>query len=381
MGRARPSSGWTSRRRATPTPTPPLDPTGPWPIVAPHRGGRAPPRRPPSWCARPRGPEADDARRGHARTLERIAAVGRRARAAARRGARATASPDVDVPLPSSLSATVAGPAARRPGRRSPATWPGRCRASRRRRPGSAPASTPGSRRGSASRTCSTPTSCPAAATLGIDDDDDLRELIEPFEDGPFADRVPHAVEPPFALVLAGQVVRGRIDAVYAEQVDGEDGFLVVDWKTNRAPDRRPAPARDLPRWPGPSWPACPSSGCGRRSTTSAPVTSSSPRTCRPRRARGAAPRPAWPVLTRAGMAWSGHGPAAQRSTMGAGGPMTIHTAERAAAAPRSPEQPAATARRPGRHRGRPPPPSTACAATGTLDRAVPLGTAPASGV
>jgi DNA helicase-2/ATP-dependent DNA helicase PcrA len=29
-------------------------------------------------------------------------------------------------------------------------------------------------------------------------------------------------------------VVRGRIDAVYAEQVDGEPGFLVVDWKTNR---------------------------------------------------------------------------------------------------------------------------------------------------
>jgi DNA helicase-2/ATP-dependent DNA helicase PcrA len=38
-------------------------------------------------------------------------------------------------------------------------------------------------------------------------------------------------VEPPFALVLGGQVVRGRIDAVYSE---GED-FLVVDWKTNRA--------------------------------------------------------------------------------------------------------------------------------------------------
>jgi DNA helicase-2/ATP-dependent DNA helicase PcrA len=38
-------------------------------------------------------------------------------------------------------------------------------------------------------------------------------------------------VEPPFALVLAGQVVRGRIDAVYAEP-DG--GWLVVDWKTNQ---------------------------------------------------------------------------------------------------------------------------------------------------
>ena len=35
----------------------------------------------------------------------------------------------------------------------------------------------------------------------------------------------------PSPLVLAGQVVRGRIDAVYAEP-DG--GWLVVDWKTNQ---------------------------------------------------------------------------------------------------------------------------------------------------
>ena len=35
-------------------------------------------------------------------------------------------------------------------------------------------------------------------------------------------------------MVLGGQVVRGRIDAVYAEKVDGEPGYLVVDWKTNR---------------------------------------------------------------------------------------------------------------------------------------------------
>jgi DNA helicase-2/ATP-dependent DNA helicase PcrA len=35
--------------------------------------------------------------------------------------------------------------------------------------------------------------------------------------------------------VLAGQVVRGRIDAVYAEDAGEQDGYLVVDWKTNRA--------------------------------------------------------------------------------------------------------------------------------------------------
>ena len=75
------------------------------------------------------------------------------------------------------------------------------------------------------------PDELPGRGDLGIDDEDELRELIATFEAGPFAERVPTAVEPPFALVLAGQVVRGRIDAVYAEP-DG--GWLVVDWKTNQ---------------------------------------------------------------------------------------------------------------------------------------------------
>jgi DNA helicase II / ATP-dependent DNA helicase PcrA len=75
------------------------------------------------------------------------------------------------------------------------------------------------------------PDELPGRGDSGIGDDSDLRELIKRFEDGPFADRAPHAVESPFALVLAGQVVRGRIDAVYQES----EGFLVVDWKTNRA--------------------------------------------------------------------------------------------------------------------------------------------------
>ncbi|RYP87801.1 ATP-dependent helicase [Nocardioides guangzhouensis] len=76
------------------------------------------------------------------------------------------------------------------------------------------------------------PDELPGRADSGVDDESDLRELIAAFEVGPFADRVPHTVEPPFALVLAGQVVRGRIDAVYAEP-DGS--YLLVDWKTNRA--------------------------------------------------------------------------------------------------------------------------------------------------
>jgi DNA helicase-2/ATP-dependent DNA helicase PcrA len=75
------------------------------------------------------------------------------------------------------------------------------------------------------------PDELPGRGDAGIEDDADLRELIALFEKGPFADRVPERIEAPFALVVAGQVVRGRIDAVYAEP---GGRWLVVDWKTNR---------------------------------------------------------------------------------------------------------------------------------------------------
>ena len=70
----------------------------------------------------------------------------------------------------------------------------------------------------------------PGRGDAGIDDEAELKDLVERFTEGPFGERVPFAVEPPFALVLGGQVVRGRIDAVY----ETGTGFLVVDWKTNR---------------------------------------------------------------------------------------------------------------------------------------------------
>jgi DNA helicase-2/ATP-dependent DNA helicase PcrA len=76
----------------------------------------------------------------------------------------------------------------------------------------------------------------PGRGDAGIDDDTDLKELIAAFEAGPFATRTPHQVEASFALVLAGQVVRGRIDAVYAQ----DDGYLLVDWKTNRSASADP---------------------------------------------------------------------------------------------------------------------------------------------
>lgn len=62
-----------------------------------------------------------------------------------------------------------------------------------------------------------------------LGDEGELADLIAGFESGPFADRQPAAVEAPFSLLLDGMVVKGRIDAVYA---DDPDGFLVVDWKT-----------------------------------------------------------------------------------------------------------------------------------------------------
>ena len=71
-------------------------------------------------------------------------------------------------------------------------------------------------------------------------DDDDF-DLLTPFEEdqkledlkakwlsSSWASLQPHAVEVPFETVIAGILVRGRIDAVYKT----ETGFEVVDWKT-----------------------------------------------------------------------------------------------------------------------------------------------------
>ena len=85
----------------------------------------------------------------------------------------------------------------------------------------------------------------PGRADAGLDDEDELRELVAVFERGQFGNRTPVAVETPFALTLAGQVVRGRIDAVYADVAADATGperdtFLVVDWKTNRSQSADP---------------------------------------------------------------------------------------------------------------------------------------------
>ena len=73
------------------------------------------------------------------------------------------------------------------------------------------------------------PDDLPGSEDLGVEDD--LAELQEAFLASGWAEVPPHAVEAGFALPLAGRVIRGRIDAVYALP-DGR--WKVVDWKTGR---------------------------------------------------------------------------------------------------------------------------------------------------
>lgn len=67
--------------------------------------------------------------------------------------------------------------------------------------------------------------------------DADLERLQLAFLEGPYADRQPVAIEAPFQLVLQGQLISGRIDAVYAADEATRAGgsrYEVVDWKTGR---------------------------------------------------------------------------------------------------------------------------------------------------
>ncbi|WFE26823.1 ATP-dependent DNA helicase [Solwaraspora sp. WMMD791] len=73
----------------------------------------------------------------------------------------------------------------------------------------------------------------PGAADADAAGDEALQELQERFLASEWADRVPVEVEVPFATVIAGVVVRGRMDAVFAGPVGRYD---VVDWKTGRRP-------------------------------------------------------------------------------------------------------------------------------------------------
>jgi DNA helicase-2/ATP-dependent DNA helicase PcrA len=82
----------------------------------------------------------------------------------------------------------------------------------------------------------------PGAVDEDSSGDDQLDALREAFAGGPYADVRPHAVEAPFEYAVAGRLVRGRIDAVYAT----DDGFDVVDYKTGSPPRGAAATAAAL---------------------------------------------------------------------------------------------------------------------------------------
>ena len=61
-----------------------------------------------------------------------------------------------------------------------------------------------------------------------LEEDQKLEDLKEKWLQSDWAALEPHAVEVPFETVIAGTLVRGRIDAIYKTA----HGFEVVDWKT-----------------------------------------------------------------------------------------------------------------------------------------------------
>lgn len=73
----------------------------------------------------------------------------------------------------------------------------------------------------------------PGAADDDAAADEELAALQEAFLAGEWADRTPTEVEVPFATTVAGVVIRGRMDAVFAEPGGRYD---VIDWKTGRRP-------------------------------------------------------------------------------------------------------------------------------------------------
>ncbi|GGQ40125.1 ATP-dependent helicase [Couchioplanes azureus] len=80
----------------------------------------------------------------------------------------------------------------------------------------------------------------PGAADDDAAADEELAALQEAFLAGEWAGRTPVEVEVPFATTVAGVVIRGRMDAVFAEPGGRYD---VIDWKTGRRPTTADAAA------------------------------------------------------------------------------------------------------------------------------------------
>ncbi len=73
----------------------------------------------------------------------------------------------------------------------------------------------------------------PGAADSDVGDTKELAALQAAFTGSRWAARTPIAVEVPFEMPIGETVVRGRIDAVFA---DPDGGVTVVDWKTGEPP-------------------------------------------------------------------------------------------------------------------------------------------------
>ncbi|BBY41395.1 ATP-dependent DNA helicase [Mycobacterium mantenii] len=73
----------------------------------------------------------------------------------------------------------------------------------------------------------------PGAADSDFGDSAELAALQNAFTESPWAARTPVAVELPFEMPIGDTLVRGRIDAVFA---DPDGGATVVDWKTGEPP-------------------------------------------------------------------------------------------------------------------------------------------------
>jgi DNA helicase II / ATP-dependent DNA helicase PcrA len=75
----------------------------------------------------------------------------------------------------------------------------------------------------------------PGIGDDGAAPDSELDQLQAQFLGSVWADRMPYRVEVAFATVVAGVVVRGRMDAVF--EVPGKPGYYdVIDWKTGQKP-------------------------------------------------------------------------------------------------------------------------------------------------
>ena len=237
-------AGGRSPRRATPTRTTPSTLPRPWPEHRAGPRGAPPARRRPSGCVEA---DADGARRraSTCSTAPRVAEWDDELDRLRRRGA-GRARQVVEVPLPLSLSATALARLRDDPDSLRRRAGPADAAAALAGGPVRHPVPCLGRERGSASRTSSTPTSCRAAATPASTTTPTCSDLIASFERGPV--RRPRPARRRGAVRAGARRAGGaRPDRRGLRASRRRRRWLVVDWKTNRAADRRPAAARALP--------------------------------------------------------------------------------------------------------------------------------------